>query len=145
MVPDGEKKGGDFLASSRSCSQVCVNTKKTPGKLPLTSTCRKIWAKHEFYLQQTTWDSPGLMGKEKLPVHARSRCHSRSKSQVRHPNHRIPWGDRKLKVGKVQKKWNSKKWSQKKLHGLLLFPLPKFIHICSQVFQKPSGCLWFLW
>lgn len=38
--------------------------KKTPGKLPLTSTCRKIWAKHEFYLQQTTWTLQALWGKK---------------------------------------------------------------------------------
>lgn len=79
------------------------------------------------------------MGKEKLPVHARSRCHSRSKSQVRHPNHRIPWGQ-ETQGGEGQKKWNSKKWSQKKIHELLLFSSTK-IYIFIFVLRSSKNLL----
>lgn len=91
------------------------------------------------------------MGKEKLPVHARSRCHEPwSKSQVRHPNHRIPWGFRKLKGSGRSKKNETQRNDRKKNYmNCSFFPFflyqNLYIHIRSQVFQKPSGCLWFLW
>ena len=139
MVPDGEKKGeiSSFQLPAVHV-QVCVNKKNS---FKTSTQKERSGPNMNFTLQTSHLDSPGLMGKEKLPVHARSRCHSRSKSQVRHPNHRIPWEIGNSRCGEGQKKWNLKKMipPKKKIHELLLFSSTK---IYSYLFSGLPKTFW---
>ena len=122
--------------------QVCVNKKTTSNFHPK----KRSGPKKNFTLQTSHLDSPGLMGKEKLPVHARSRCHEPwSKSQVRHPNHRIPLGFRNSRDREGPKKMKLKKVippKKKTLHELLLFSSTKIYTVYSYSFSGLPKTFW---